>query len=85
MAADEPRKLGQLLGLSVPPNESFWIADRLGKGTNKLGGNDPAIFGAILPLPGSPGLVGGQLRCFRRTPARRDPYKSDASRWTGIC
>ena len=34
--------LGQLLGLSVPATESYWLADRLAKGTEKLGGNDPA-------------------------------------------
>ena len=36
------RKLGQLLGLAVPANESYWLADRLQKGTDKLGGTDPA-------------------------------------------
>lgn len=39
---DEPRKLGQLLGLTVPANESYWLADRLSKGTATLGGTDPA-------------------------------------------
>ena len=40
--ADNLRKLGQLLGLAVPTNESYWVADRLQKGTAKLGGTDPA-------------------------------------------
>ncbi len=38
----ELRKLGQMLGQVVAPNESFWIADRLTRGTEKLGGKDPA-------------------------------------------
>lgn len=38
----ELRKLGQILGQVVAPNESFWIADRLTRGTEKLGGKDPA-------------------------------------------
>jgi hypothetical protein len=37
----ELRKLGQMLGQVVAPNESFWIADRLSRGTEKLGGKDP--------------------------------------------
>jgi len=40
--ADNLRKLGQLLGLAVPPGEAFWLADKLRKGTAKLGGTDPA-------------------------------------------
>ncbi|MEA3210892.1 MAG: hypothetical protein QOE70_3949 [Chthoniobacter sp.] len=39
---DELHKLGQLLGLAVPANESYWLADRLKKGSEKLGGSDPA-------------------------------------------
>jgi hypothetical protein len=39
---DELRKLGQLLLLAVPANESYWLADRMKKGTDKLGGQDPA-------------------------------------------
>ena len=42
LTGDNLRKLGQLLSLAVPANESYWIADRLAKGTAKLGGNDPA-------------------------------------------
>jgi hypothetical protein len=38
----ELRKLGQMLGQVVAPNESFWIAERLTRGTEKLGGQDPA-------------------------------------------
>ena len=38
----ELRKIGQMLGQVVSPNESFWIADRLSRGTEKLGGKDPA-------------------------------------------
>ena len=38
----ELRKLGQMLGQIVAPNESFWIAERLTRGTEKLGGQDPA-------------------------------------------
>jgi hypothetical protein len=39
---DEVHRLGQLLGLTVPVNESYWLADRLSKGTEKVGGKDPA-------------------------------------------
>lgn len=40
--SDNLRKLGQLLGVAVPVSESFWLVDRLQKGTDKLGGSDPA-------------------------------------------
>ena len=39
---DQVHRLGQLLGLAVPVNESYWLSDRLKKGTDKLGGTDPA-------------------------------------------
>lgn len=42
LTSDNLRKLGQLMSLAVPANESYWISDRLAKGTDKLGGNDPA-------------------------------------------
>jgi hypothetical protein len=38
----ELRKIGQMLGQVVSPNESFWIAERMSRGTEKLGGKDPA-------------------------------------------
>ncbi len=38
----ELRKLGQLLSLVVPANETYWLADRLRKGTEKIGGQDAA-------------------------------------------
>lgn len=38
----ELRKLGQMLGQVVSPNESFWVAERLTRGTAQLGGKDPA-------------------------------------------
>ena len=38
----ELRKIGQMLGQVVAPNESFWIAERLARGTERLGGKDPA-------------------------------------------
>ena len=53
--ADELRKLGQLLGLTIPANESYWLADRLKKGTDKLGGTDPAkrlLAGRVLVAGG---------------------------------
>ncbi|MDB6152207.1 MAG: hypothetical protein JWL90_660 [Chthoniobacteraceae bacterium] len=37
---DQLRRLGQLLGLAVPVSESYWLSDRLKKGTDKLGGSD---------------------------------------------
>ena len=39
---DQVHRLGQLLGLAVPMNESYWLGDRLQHGTEKLGGTDPA-------------------------------------------
>ncbi len=39
---DEVHRIGQLLGLSVPANESYWLSDRLKRGTERIGGNDPA-------------------------------------------
>lgn len=36
------RKLGQMLGQVVAPSEGFWVADRLTRGTERLGGQDPA-------------------------------------------
>ena len=38
----ELRKIGQILGQIVAPNESFWVSERLTRGTEKLGGKDPA-------------------------------------------
>ena len=38
----EIRKLGQMLGQIVPPSESFWVAERLKRGTEHFGGKDPA-------------------------------------------
>ena len=38
----ELRKLGQMLGQVVSPNEGFWVAERLARGTEQLGGKDPA-------------------------------------------
>lgn len=40
--SDNLRKLGQMLGIAVPLTESYWLVERLQKGTEKLGGNDPA-------------------------------------------
>ncbi len=40
--SDNLRKLGQMLGVVVPLTESYWLAERLQKGTGKLGGADPA-------------------------------------------
>jgi len=37
---EELRRLGQLLGLTVAVNESYWLSDRLKKGTARLGGSD---------------------------------------------
>ena len=38
----ELRKVGELLSNSVPASESFWLAERMRRGTAKLGGKDPA-------------------------------------------
>lgn len=42
LTGEEVRRIGQLLGLAVPANESYWISDRFKKGTEKFGGQDPA-------------------------------------------
>lgn len=39
---DNVRRLGQLLAVAVPVTESYFLSDRLQKGTLKLGGSDPA-------------------------------------------
>ena len=39
---DEVRKVGQLLSNVLAPGDAFWLAERLAKGTEQLGGNDPA-------------------------------------------
>lgn len=39
---EEVHRIGQLLGLAVPATESYWLSDRLKKGTGKFGGQDPA-------------------------------------------
>ena len=38
----ELRKIGELISNSVPASESFWMAERMRRGTAKLGGKDPA-------------------------------------------
>jgi len=42
LTSENLRKLGQLTSLAVPVTESYWLVDRLRKGTAKLGGTDPA-------------------------------------------
>lgn len=42
LTSDNLRRLGQLLSLAVPLTESYWIEDRLKKGTSTLGGSDPS-------------------------------------------
>ena len=50
---DDLRRIGQLLGLTVPVNEAYWLSDRLRKGTGKLGGTDAAVESAALwPVSG---------------------------------
>lgn len=41
LANDHIRRLGQLLGVTVPLKETFWLVERLQKGTAKFGGSDP--------------------------------------------
>lgn len=42
LSNDNVRRIGQLLGVTVPMSESFWIVDRFQKGTGKFGGTDAA-------------------------------------------
>ncbi len=37
---DQLRRLGQLVNVAVPARESYWLVDRLDKGTGRLGGSD---------------------------------------------
>ncbi len=39
---DEVRKIGQLLSNVLAPGDAYWLAERLAKGTEQLGGADPA-------------------------------------------
>jgi hypothetical protein len=39
--SDNLRKLGQLIKVAVPVGESYWLVDRLKKGSGKVGGADP--------------------------------------------
>ncbi|MDH4475486.1 MAG: hypothetical protein QE274_03350 [Verrucomicrobiaceae bacterium] len=59
---DNVRRLGQLLGIAVPVNESFWLLDRFQKGTGKFGGADPAkrLLAARV-------LIAGNFRDLART------------------
>ena len=59
---DNIRRLGQLLGVAVPMSESFWLVDRLQKGTAKFGGADPAkrLLAARV-------LIAGNFRDLART------------------
>jgi hypothetical protein len=59
---DNIRRLGQLLGVAVPMSESFWLVDRLQKGTAKFGGTDPAkrLLAARV-------LIAGNFRDLART------------------
>jgi hypothetical protein len=52
---DHVRRLGQLLGIAVPMNESFWLVDRLQKGTGQFGGTDPGkrLLAARLLIAGN--------------------------------
>lgn len=42
LTAGDLRRLGQLLSAAVPLSETYWLEDRLRKGTAHLGGEDPA-------------------------------------------
>ena len=59
---DNIRRLGQLLGVAVPMSESFWLVDRLQKGTAKFGGTDPGkrLLAARV-------LIAGNFRDLART------------------
>jgi hypothetical protein len=59
---DNIRRLGQLLSVAVPMSESFWLVDRLQKGTAKFGGTDPGrrLLAARV-------LIAGNFRDLART------------------
>ena len=75
----ELRKIGELLSNSVPASESFWLAERMRRGTAKLGGKDPArrlAAGRVL-------LAGGFRElalAYLPTSAKLDEIKDEAFR-----
>lgn len=62
LTGDNLRRLGQLTSLTVPVAESYWLVDRLKKGTEKLGGTDPAKRLAAARL-----LIYGNFKDLART------------------
>lgn len=76
---DEPRKLGQLLGLSVPAAESYWISDRFSKGTARLGGSDPSkriLAGRVLLAGGFKDLA----RTYLPSPEQAEKIEDEGLR-----
>lgn len=75
----ELRKIGELISNSVPASESFWLAERMRRGTAKLGGKDPArrlAAGRVL-------LAGGFRElalAYLPTSAKLDEIKDEAFR-----
>lgn len=75
----EIRKVGELLANSVPTNETFWLADRMRRGTAKFGGKDPArklAAGRVLLAGGFKELALNYLP----TAERLDEIKDEAVR-----
>ncbi|MEZ0385524.1 MAG: hypothetical protein ACAI34_00555, partial [Verrucomicrobium sp.] len=75
LTGGELRKLGQLLGLAVPPSESYWLADRLKKGSEKLGGTDPEkrlLAGRVLMAGGFKDLARTYLPSLEQVPQIAD-------------
>ncbi|MGV3663110.1 MAG: hypothetical protein ACO1TE_23190 [Prosthecobacter sp.] len=62
LTGDNLRRLGQLTSIAVPVAESYWLVDRLKKGTARLGGTDPAKRLAAARL-----LIYGNFKDLART------------------
>ena len=74
-------KLGQLLGLAVPANESYWLADRLKKGTDEARRHGPGEASARRTRAARRRLQGSRARLppAARAGARRSPTKACAT------
>ncbi|WP_174770038.1 hypothetical protein [Brevifollis gellanilyticus] len=62
LTGDNLRRLGQLMSVAVPLSESYWLVDRLKKGTRTLGGTDPAKRLAAARM-----LIAGNFKDLART------------------
>lgn len=62
LSAENLRKLGQILSAAVPVTESYWLEDRLRRGTGQLGGSDP-----VKRLNAARALIAGNFNDLARS------------------